>query len=137
MKRFQTAILAAAVLTLAGLSSAQLTLYVNPTTGNDSWAGTISSPSGGNGPLKTPAGVQAAIVNHGPCNGPIVVNFEAGAYYLTSAWTIPAADTCTSNASSRASAPKLFTVGLDEIESARAPPMRESMATDRRCAFPT
>src|SRR5579863_1492774 len=99
MKRFQIAILAAAVLTLVSLSSAQLTLYVNPTTGNDSWLGTISSPSGGNGPLKTPTGVQTAIVNHGPCNGPIVVNFEAGSYYLTSAWTIPAADTCTSNAS--------------------------------------
>jgi len=37
-------------------------------------------------------------------------------------------------ASSRASAPKLFTVGFEAIESDRAPPMRLSSATDRRLA---
>ena len=35
-------------------------------------------------------------------------------------------------ASSRASAPKDFTVALDEMESAIAPPIRESIATDFR-----
>ena len=40
-------------------------------------------------------------------------------------------------ASSRASAPKPFTVGLEEMASASAPPMRESSATERRLAFST
>ena len=40
-------------------------------------------------------------------------------------------------ASSRVSAPKLFTVGFDEIESARAPPIRESIATERSWALRT
>ena len=37
-------------------------------------------------------------------------------------------------ASSRGSAPKVFTVALDEMESASAPPIRESSATDFRFA---
>jgi hypothetical protein len=96
MKRhlvFPLAILAAFTMSSSMLAQT-FTLYVNPTTGNDSWKGTISAPSGGNGPLRTPAGVQNAISNHGPCNGPIIVNFEAGTYYLTSTWTMPASQTC-------------------------------------------
>ncbi len=37
-------------------------------------------------------------------------------------------------ASSRASAPKVFTVGLDEMASARAAPIWESRALERRFA---
>ena len=49
----------------------------------------------------------------------------------------PVAVTPAIRASSRASAPKPFTVGLDEIESASAPPIRESSATERRLACRT
>jgi len=43
--------------------------------------------------------------------------------------------TAATRASSRASAPNALTVGLEAMESARDPPMRESMATERLLAF--
>ena len=48
---------------------------------------------------------------------------------LRQAWTVRS-----KRASSRASAPKLFTTGLRQMASGSAPPMRESSALDARLA---